>query len=113
MKRSSPGTVAVALLAILVGLPTFFLARHFFSTVAIRSPDRCQTDGNVPVADATRCDSQQPPAAESSRAPTLAPPQHPQPSDADFRVDQQPHGQVIYVHVEAEQVGPEVGAEND
>ncbi len=109
MNRINRGTVTIGVIAILAGLLTVCAARHHFCsqqpTTAGSDCDDCQKKQPGPAAPAV----QQAHAGTAPRnVPTLAPPQTASSSlAAETRVEREPHGQVIYVRVEAEQAGPQ------
>lgn len=98
MKRNSPSTFGVVMAILIVGLPTFFLARRcLWHLIAQLPATQIRTASAVP----DDVDGRGSTARGARRVPTLAPPSQAVDGFGDVRFEQEPRGQVICVRVEA------------
>ena len=108
MKRIRPGTATVAVIVILSGLLTAYVARHHFGA-ATEGPQRRTATVVAPAGHGPAgwsgckdCQKKQPGTA-AGNVPTLAPPQSTTSLAAGGQLQR---GQVIYVQVEADAAEP-------
>ena len=126
MKRISPGTVTIGVIAILFGLLTAYAVRHYFGRPPMPGPKRQMATVVVPVSSpqptsaapgCKDCQKKQrapgpaaqqiQPGTAARNVPTLAPPQDGSSLAAGGWFERGPRGQVIYVQVEAEAATPQ------
>ncbi len=107
MKRVRAGTLTVGMTAILFGLLTACVLRHYFGPPTPVVPKSAQDCSPSAAGGEDRPpELSRPSTAAGQGVPTLAPPRERQDLAAGGRLEPAPHGQVILVHVEAQQADP-------
>lgn len=104
MKRISPGTVTLGVIAVGFGLLAACAIGRFFDDGPTQGP-KAQT--STATVRGLPQPAPIPPLAVARNVPTLAPPQSASSLTVGGRSEPGPRGRVIYVQVEVEGVGPE------